>query len=118
PIDTAAHNTYGYRRMWWELRHRGITISENIVRRLTGEESITPRYPQRRWTYSSYQGDISPAPDNLLRRRFHATRPNTLWLTDISVFPSNQARVYLSVMIDCVDGTVVAAKTRCHPTME
>ncbi|MGJ4104637.1 DDE-type integrase/transposase/recombinase, partial [Corynebacterium macclintockiae] len=65
-----------------------------------------------------YQGEISPAPPNLVNRNFHAEHPNRLWLTDISVFATNQGRVYLSAIIDCFDGKVVAAKTSVHPTME
>lgn len=117
-ISDQSHNTYGYRRIWWELRHRGIIMSEKVVRRLMREEGITPRFPKRKWKYSSYQGEISPAPPNLVNRKFHTNRPNRLWLTDISVFTANEGRVYLSAIIDCFDGKVVAAKTSTHPTME
>lgn len=117
-IHTRSHNTYGYRRMWWELRHRGIIISEKVVRRLMHEEGITPRFPKRKRKFSSYQGEISPAPPNLVNRDFHAPAPNRLWLTDISVFTAHEGRVYLSAIIDCFDGKVVAAKTSLNPTME
>lgn len=53
-----------------------------------------------------------------MNRNFHAEHPHRLWLTDISVFATNQGRVYLSAIIDCFDGKVVAAKTSVHPTME
>lgn len=62
--------------------------------------------------------EISPAPPNLVNRNFRAEHPNQLWLTDISVFSANEGRVYLSAIIDCFDGKVVAAKTSVHPTME
>ena len=117
-IDAAAHNSYGYRRMWWELRHRGVTVSEKVVRRLMREEGITPRFPQRKWRYSSYQGEIAPAPDNLVKRNFHASQPNRLWLADMSVFATGQGRVYLSAIVDCFDGKVVAATTGVNPTMD
>lgn len=81
--------TYGYRRLWRELRHRGIVISEKVVRRLMHEEGIRPWLPKRKWRYSSYQGEISPAPPNLGNRNFHAEHPNRLRLTDISVFATN-----------------------------
>ena len=53
-----------------------------------------------------------------MNRNFHADSPNKLWLTDISVFAAHDSRVYLSAIIDCFDGKVVAAKTSVHPTME
>ena len=58
-ISSDSHNTYGYRRIWWQLRHLGITISEKVVRRLMREEAITVRFPKRKVKYSSYQGEIS-----------------------------------------------------------
>ncbi|MHC9897055.1 IS3 family transposase [Corynebacterium diphtheriae] len=41
-ISSESNNTYGYRRLWWELRHRGIVISEKVVRRLMHEGGIRP----------------------------------------------------------------------------
>lgn len=117
-IDAEARNTYGYRRMWWALRHRGVVVSEKVVRRLMKQEGIIPRYPKKKWQYCSYQGEVSPAPDNLVNKNFHADKPNQLWLTDISMFPSDGGRVYLSAIVDCFDGKVVAAKTAVHPTMK
>lgn len=117
-ISSELNNTYGYRRLWWELRHRGIVISEQVVRRLMYEEEIRPWFPKRTWRYCSYQGEISPAPPNLVNRNFRAEHPNQLWLTDISVFAPHEGRVYLSAIIDCFDGKVVAAKTSVHPTLE
>ena len=36
--------------------------------------------------YSSYVGEVSKAPENLVSRNFHADEPNRLWLTDITEF--------------------------------
>ena len=94
-ISSVSNHTYGYRRLWWELRHRGIVISEKVVRRLMHEEGIRPWFPKRKRSYSGYQGEISPAPPNLVNRNFRAEHPNQLWLTDISVFAANEGRVYL-----------------------
>nr|WP_240394086.1 IS3 family transposase [Corynebacterium lactis] len=117
-IDVASYNTYGYRRMWCQSLHRGIGISEKVVRRLMRQENITPRFPRRRWRIPVTKGEISPAPRNLVNRNFHASGPNQLWLTDISVFATIEGRVYFSVVIDCFDGKVVAARTSTNPTME
>ena len=64
---------------------------------------------KRRRGYSSYAGEISKAPNNLVKRNFHADRPNELWLTDITEFklPSGQ-KVYLSPVIDCFDGAPIS----------
>ncbi|WP_412728450.1 IS3 family transposase [Corynebacterium belfantii] len=59
-ISSESNNTYGYRRLWWELRYRGIVISKKVVRRFMHEEGIRPWFPKRKWRYSSYQGEFSP----------------------------------------------------------
>ena len=65
--------------------------------------------------YSSYLGEISPAPDNLINRDFQAATPNEKWLTDITEFQIPSGKVYLSPLIDCFDGLVVSWTIGTHP---
>ena len=58
--------------------------------------------------YSSYQGEISKAPKNLVARNFHAVNANQLWVTDITEMSIPAGKVYLSPIIDCYDGMPVA----------
>jgi transposase InsO family protein len=71
------------------------------------QECLVPVTRKRR-RFGSYMGEISPAPDNLLNRDFHAGAPNEKWLTDVTEFQIPAGRVYLSPMIDCFDGMVVS----------
>ena len=75
--------SYGYRRVWMQLKQLGITVSEKVVRRIISTEGLTVRYVKKRRRYSSYRGEISDAPPNLVKRNFHADKPGLLWLTDI-----------------------------------
>ena len=72
----------------------------------------------RRRRYGSYLGEISPAPENLINRDFHAATPNEKWLTDITEFQIPAGKVYLSPMIDCFDGLVVSWTIGTHPDAE
>ena len=56
---------------------------------------------------NSYQGEISPAVDNLINRNFSASKPNEKWLTDITEFAIPAGKVYLSPIVDCFDGLLV-----------
>lgn len=67
---------------------------------------------------SSYVGEITPAPENIVNRDFHATAPNEKWLTDISEFHIPAGKVYLSPMIDCFDGMVVSWSIGRSPDAE
>lgn len=69
----------------------------------------------RRRLYSSYCGEIGPAPDNLLARDFKAAKPNHKWLTDITEFQLPAGKVWLSPVVDCFDGKVVSWSLGTHP---
>jgi putative transposase len=101
------HRCYGYRRIRAALGRQKLCLSEKVVRRLMRQECLVVAAKKRR-KYASYLGEISPAPDNLINRDFHAAAPNEKWLTDITEFQIAAGKVYLSPMIDCFDGLVVS----------
>ncbi len=92
-------------------------LSEKVVRRLMKQGGLHAARPKRR-RYRSYIGEISPAPDNIINRDFHATAPNEKGLTDISEFHIPAGKVYLSPMIDCFDGMVVSWSIGTSPDAE
>jgi transposase InsO family protein/transposase-like protein len=108
---------YGYRRIWYSLRQEHIRISEKVVRRLMAELSLKVMLRKAR-KYSSYQGELTPAPENHLQRNFHADQPNEKWLTDITELSAADGKVYLSPVIDCFDGLVVTWKTSQNPNAD
>lgn len=116
-IFDGANAARGYRYVHNELRESGVTVSEKVVRRLMAEEGCRVVYLRRRQRYDSYEGETSEAPPNLVKRNFHADAPNELWLTDITEFklPSEE-KAYLSPVIDCYDGLVVAWRIGRRPT--
>ena len=112
-----SHETYGYRRVHAVLKKEGKIISEKVVRRLMKDEGLCVKVRKRR-RYSSYKGEITPAVPNLLKRDFHASQPNTKWLTDITEFDIPAGKVYLSPIIDCFDGMPVAWTIGTSPSAE
>ena len=66
----------------------------DIVRRIISTEGLTVRYVKKMRRYSSYRGEISEAPPNVVKRNFHADKPGLLWLTDISEFPADDGKIY------------------------
>ena len=115
-IFDGAGGRRGYRYVHNELREEGTVVSEKVVRRLMAEEGCRVAYLKRRRRYSSYRGEISDAPPNLVERKFRAGGPNELWLTDITEFklPSEE-KAYLSPVIDCFDGLVVSWRIGRRP---
>jgi putative transposase len=110
------YRCYGYRRIHAELKKEGIIVSEKVVRRIMAANHLVVRQKKRR--YKSYMGEVSPAPDNLVARNFHAGAPNAVWLTDISEFGIPAGKIYLSPIIDCMDGLAVSWSIGLRPTAE
>lgn len=50
--------------------------------------------------------------ENILNREFHADRPNHKWVTDISYIQTGQGVLYLSIIRDLFDNSIVAYKIR------
>lgn len=108
---------YGYRRIWHSLKQEDIRLSEKVVRRIMSELSLKVK-TKRTKKFSSYQGELTPAPENHLQRNFHAYKPNEKWLTDITELTASDGKVYLSPIIDCFDGFVVSWRTSSNPNAE
>ena len=108
---------YGYRRVWLELRNAGIVVSAKRVMRLMTRHGLVPLLKRAR-RYSSYKGELTKAPDNLVNRVFHAEEPNRLWVTDLTEFSIPAGKVYLSPVIDCYDGMPVAWTIGTSPNAE
>ena len=64
----------------------------------------------RRKRYVKYGEALHRYP-NLLDRNFVADRPNQKWVTDISYIKTSQGFLYLSVIRDLYDRSIVAYKT-------
>ena len=54
---------------------------------------------------------------NLLNRQFFADKPNSKWVTDISYIQTKEGVLYLSVIRDLYDNSIVAYKTAAQQTI-
>lgn len=120
----ASGGTYGYRRVQAQVNASGgMHVGEWTVRSIMEEEGLAARVARRRRRYSSYQGEISEAPDNLLRdgrgrHDFGADRPNEKWITDVTEFRIPAGKVYLSPIVDCFDGMPLSWSISTSPDAE
>lgn len=105
---------YGYRRIHALLRREAIIVSEKIVRRIMKEENRMVKV-KRTAKYNSYAGEVTPSVPNKIERDFSAEKPNSKWLTDITEFAIPAGKVYLSPIVDCFGGLLVAWKIGISP---
>ena len=114
----ASGGTYGYRRITAQ-----VGAGEWTVRGIMRDEGLVARTAKKRRRYSSYEGEISAAPPNLLRdgrgrHHFRAERPNELWVTDVTEFRIPAGKVFLSPIIDCFDGMPLTWSISASPDAE
>ena len=103
-----SHSTYGYRRVHIWLERQGIHKNPKTVLRVMQKYNLLSEV--RRKKYHNYTTGIYVYP-NRLARNFHAERPNQKWVTDISYIKTGQGFLYLSVIRDLYDNSIVAYKT-------
>ncbi len=108
--------TYGYRRMWkWlekvEKIHRN---PKTILRVMKKYELLSEIRRRRKW---KQMGQQLHKYENLLNREFQANRPNHKWVTDISYIRTRQGILYLSIIRDLFDNSIVAYKTGTTQTV-
>ena len=101
-------NTYGYRRVHIWLERNGIHCNPKTVLRVMNKYNLLSVVRRKR--YVKYGEALHRYP-NLLNRNFVAERPNQKWATDISYIRTGQGFLYLSVIRDLYDNSIVAYKT-------
>ena len=106
--------TYGYRRVHIWLERQGIHHNPKTILRVMRKYNLLSVV--RRKKYRSY-GEYLHRYPNLLNRDFTAERPNQKWVTDISYIKTKQGILYLSVIRDLFDNSIIAYKTGTEQNM-
>jgi len=106
--QTESRQTYGYRRVHIWLDKQGIKRNPKTILRVMQKYNLLAVI--RRKKYRNYSNVLHKYP-NLLNRDFHADKPNQKWVTDISYIHTKQGVLFLSVIRDLYDNSVVSYKT-------
>ena len=106
--QSVCRNTYGYRRVHIWLERNGIHCNPKTVLRVMNKYNLLSVIRRKR--YVKYGEHLHRYP-NLLNRNFTAERPNQKWVTDISYIRTRQGFLYLSIIRDLYDNSIVAYKT-------
>ena len=106
--------TYGYRRIHIWLDRQGIHRNPKTILRIMQKYSLLSVIRRRR--FYKY-GEHLHKYDNLWKQNFKADRPNQKWATDISYIHTKQGVLYLSIIRDLYDNSIVAYKTSRQQTV-
>jgi putative transposase len=97
---------FGYRFLVDELAAAGHSTGERRGWRLCSQQKL--------WSTTTKKGrrgsGKTPGPavhDDLVERKFTATAPNLLWLTDITEHPTAEGKLYCCAIKDCFSNRIV-----------
>ena len=90
---------YGARKVWRQLNREGIAVARCTVERLMRRMGLRGAVRGRtvRTTFSAAE---SERPADLVQRAFRASRPNTLWVSDLTYVATWGGFVYVAFVID------------------
>jgi putative transposase len=97
---------YGARKVWRQLHLEGIAVARCTVERLMGElhlEGVRRGKPRRTTT----PDQTTARPADLVERDFSATRPNQLWVADLTYVATWSGFAYVALVIDAFSRFVV-----------
>jgi len=108
--------TYGYRRVHiWLNREKRKNCNPKTVLRVMRKYGLLSEI-RRRKKYRK-MGQQLHIYENKLNRNFHADKPNQKWVTDIAYIHTLQGVLYICIIRDLYDNSIVAYKTGTEQTV-
>jgi putative transposase len=97
---------YGARKVWRQLAREGHHVARCTIERLMRQMGLQGaiRGKTKRTTVPS---DRDPRPLDLVKRVFHATRPNQLWVADFTYVATWSGFVFVAFVIDVFSRMIV-----------
>jgi putative transposase len=113
-LHGANYFAYGYRRMWKALLRAGEEAPRCRVQRLMRHAGLQgAKRRGKPWRTTKADPDARRRPD-LVQRDFRASRPNELWVADLTYLRSWQGVSYLAFVIDAWSRMVVGWQFASH----
>jgi putative transposase len=107
------YQVYGARKIWRQLRREGIGVARCTVERLMGELGIAG-VVRGKTTRTTIGDEQAPRPADLVERDFTATRPNQLWVADLTYVRTWSGFVYAAFVIDAFSRMMVGWQLASH----
>ncbi len=105
-VHAANFGVYGARKVWHQLNREGIVVARCTVQRLMRELGL---HGARRGKFkrTTTPDERATPPADLVNRDFSATRPNQLWVADITYVRTWSGFVYVAFIIDAYSRAIV-----------
>ena len=105
-------HTYGCPRVTAALRRGGQRCGKNRVARLMRENRLVPRQKRKRWRPMTTESNHArPVAENWLARVPAPTRPDQVWVADITSIDTGEGWLYLAGLLDACTRRLVGWQT-------
>jgi len=95
----ANRRVYGARKVWKQLQREAIAVARCTVERLMHDLGLRGVVRGRR-VRTTIPDELAERPRDLVQRNFTATRPNQLWVSDVTYVATWRGVVYVAFVID------------------
>lgn len=113
-----SRRTYGYPRVYKDLRARGLRIGRHRTARLMRGQGLRSVH-RRRWRVVTTQADPQhEVAANELNRQFKTDKPNDVWVGDITYIRTDQGWLFLAVLVDLYSRRIVGWSMQEHMRTE
>ena len=116
-IHAQTKHAYGRPRIWRQLRNEGVRVGKHRLQALMHEHGIRAKGRKRFKVTTDSNHDLPIAP-NLLDRQFTVTKPDKVWVGDITCIDTGEGWLYLAVVIDLFSRQVVGWSMRADMTRD
>ena len=107
------HQAYGVRKVWKQLNREHIYVARCTVARLMKQLNIQG-VTRGKTCITTIPDMTADKPQDLVNRRFHADRPNQLWVADITYVATWSGFVYVAFVIDVYSRYIVGWRVLKH----
>jgi len=101
------HAVYGVRKVWKQLAREDCVVARCTVARLMRRLGLAGAVRGRKFTVTTIPDTTAPRPRDLVARQFTATRPNQLWVADLTYVATWRGFVYVAFVIDVFSRRIV-----------
>ena len=105
-VHSENYKAYGARRIYKQLRREGYTVARCTVERLMRRDGIHGVI-RGKPHFTTHPDEEASRPADLVRREFTATRPDELWVSDITYGKTAQGFVYVCFIEDVFSRMIV-----------
>lgn len=110
-VHAANFGVYGARKVWRQLGREGIAVARCTVERLMRAMGLRG-VVRGRETRTTVSNPATPCPADKVNRKFRASAPNVLWLSDFTYVATWQGFVTLSSSSTPLPGASSAGRSR------